>query len=61
MKVMVIPVVVVRKGTGRFGNKRTSRDQLNYSIIKIVQNSEKSPGDLQGFVVTQTPMKNPQE
>ena len=30
----------------RIGNKRTSEDNPNYSIIKIDLNSEKSPGDL---------------
>ena len=34
------------KGTEGFGNKRTSGDYPNYSIIKIGQNTEKSPGDL---------------
>ena len=29
--------------TGGHGNKRTSIDHLNYSIIKIGQNTEKSP------------------
>ena len=36
----------IGKGIGRIGNKRTSRDHPNYSIIKIGQNIEKSPGDL---------------
>ena len=27
------------------------------SIVKIGQNTEKSPGDLMGFAVTQTPVK----
>ena len=35
-----------------------SRDNLNYSIIKISQNTEKSPGDLMRLAVTQTPVKN---
>ena len=30
----------------RLGNKRTSGDYSNYSIIKIDQNTEKSPGNL---------------
>ena len=33
------------KGTGRHGNKRASGDYPDYSIIKIGQNTEKSPGD----------------
>ena len=37
--------------TGGFGNKRTSGNHPNYSIIKISQNAEKSPGDLRRLVV----------
>ena len=33
------------KGTGGLGNKRASRDYQDDSIIKIVQNTKKSPGD----------------
>ena len=33
-------------GTGGLGDKRTSEDNPNYSIVEIGQNSEKSPGDL---------------
>ena len=33
-------------GTGGLGNKRTSGDYPNYFIIKIGQNTERSPGDL---------------
>ena len=36
------------------GNKRTRRDHLNYSIVEIGQNTEKSPGDLRRLDVTQT-------
>ena len=32
--------------TGGFGNKKTRENHPNYSIIKIGQNFEKSPGDL---------------
>ena len=46
------------KGTERLGNKRTSRDDLNYSIIKISQNIQESPGDLRRLDVTQTPVKD---
>ena len=45
------------KGTGGLGNKKTSEDHLNYCIIEIGQNTEKSPGDLKRLAVTQTPMK----
>ena len=40
------------------GNKRTSGDHPNYSIIEIVQNIQKSPGDLRRLVDTQTPGKD---
>ena len=36
------------------------RDHPDYSIIKIGQNIEKSPGDLRKIVVTQAPVKNHQ-
>ena len=32
--------------SGGLGNKRTSGDHPNYSIVAINQNTEKSPGDL---------------
>ena len=44
--------------TGRLGNKQTSRDHLFYSIIKISQNTEKSPGDFRRLAVTQTPVES---
>ena len=37
---------------------RTSGDHPNYCIIKIVQNTEKSPGDLKRLAVAQSPVKN---
>ena len=40
------------------GNKRTSADHPNISIIETVQNTEKSPGDLRRLAVTQTPLKD---
>ena len=43
--------------TGGLGNKRTSGDHLNYYIIEIGQNTEKSSGGLRRFAVTQTPVK----
>ena len=46
------------KRTGRLRNKRTSRDHPDYSIIKIGQNTEKNPGDLRRFAVSQTPVAN---
>ena len=36
----------------------TGGDCLNYSIIEISQNTEKSPEDLRGLAVTQTPVEN---
>ena len=47
-------------GTRGLGNKRASGDHPIYSIIKIGQNTEKSPGDLRRLVVTQTPVRNHQ-
>ena len=47
-------------GTGRFRNKRTSGKHLDYKIVKISENTEKSPGDLRRLAVTQTPVKNHQ-
>ena len=48
------------KGTGGLGNKRTSGDNLYYSIVEGGQNTEESPGDVKRFVVTQTRVKNHQ-
>ena len=39
-------------------NKRTSGDSPNNSVTEIGQNTEKSPGDLNRLVVTQTSMKD---
>ena len=47
-------------GTGRLGNKRTSSDYSDYSIIKISQNTDKIHGDLRRLAVTQTPGENHQ-
>ena len=58
-----IPIVIfysyqrIDTRTGEPGNKRTSRDHRNYCIIDIDENTEKSPGDLRRFRVTQTPVK----
>ena len=61
MKMKVIPVVIGALGkslkeTGGLGYTRTSGDQPNYRIIKISQNTEKSPGDLRRLAVAQTPV-----
>ena len=52
--------LTIAKGARRLGNRRTSRDHPGYMIIKIVQNTEKSPGDLMRLAVTQTPIRNHQ-
>ena len=44
--------------TERFGNKGMWRDCPNYSIIEISQNTEKGPGELKRFAVTQIPVKD---
>ena len=48
------------KLTGGIGNNRISEDHPYYYIIEISQNTEKSPGDLRGRAVTQTPVKDHQ-
>ena len=50
----------INKGSRRPRNNRTSKDHLIYSVIKIGQNTEKSPGDMGGVSVTQTSLKNHQ-
>ena len=40
----------IGKGTRRLKNQRTSGNHPDYSIIKIGQNNEMSPGDLRRFV-----------
>ena len=62
MKVAVISVVIdmlgtITKGTGRFRNKRISRDYPDYSI-KISQNTEKSPGNLLSLKLSERPSVN---
>ena len=47
----------VCKGTGRLGNKRTRGDHLDYSIIKVDQSTEKSPGDLR-LAFSEKPLAN---
>ena len=49
---------LIGKGTRRLGNKRMSGDHPNNSIVEIGQNTKKSPGDLRGLVVAQTPPAN---
>ena len=45
-------------GTGGLGGKRMSGYQPNYNIVKIDQNTEKSPGDLRKIAVTHTQGKS---
>ena len=67
MKVTVIPIVIgalgtvikiLIKNTGGLGDKRMSGDHLNYCIVEIGQNTEKSSGDLRRLAFTQTPVKD---
>ena len=50
----------IEKETGRLENKWTSGGYPNYSIIKIGQNTEKSPGDLRRLAVSLTPLEDHQ-
>ena len=50
----------ISKETGRLRNKRTSRDYPDYCIVKFIQNTEKSPGDLRRLVLIQTPAESNQ-
>ena len=69
MKVRIVSIVIgcrlshpkTDKGTRGLGNKRTRRDHKNDTIIIIIsQNTEKNPGELKRFPVTQTPVRNHQ-
>ena len=70
MKVALIPILVgalgiISKGLVKEMEDLEIRDHPDYSIIKICQNTEKSPGDLRRPAVPQTPVrkidvKNPQ-
>ena len=48
----------IDNGTGGLANKRTSEYLPSDSIIKIGQNTDKSPGDLKRLAVSQTPSRN---
>ena len=67
MKVRVIPIVIgtlgtipKAKGLKESGNNRISGNHPDFCIIKIGQNTEKSPGDLRRLSVTQNPGKDSQ-
>ena len=47
-------------GTGRLRDKRMSEGHPNYCIVEIVQNTEKSPGDLRWLAVSQIQVENHQ-
>ena len=47
-------------GISGIGNKRMNEGPPNYSFIKVGQNTEKSPGDLRKFVITQTAVEEHQ-
>ena len=49
------------KGNRRFRNQRTSGDHSDYRMIKISQNTEKSPGDLRRLAVIQTHLEDHQQ
>ena len=67
MKVTVVAIVIgalgtiikelIGKGTGKLGNKKSTADHLDHSIIQIGQNTKESPGNLRSIAVTQTPIK----
>ena len=69
MKVAITPIVIRSlstvtkgfiRGTGELGNKKTSGDHPNNSIINIGQNTEKSPGELRRLAPTQSPVEKHQ-
>ena len=45
------------KEAEKLRNQKTSGDHADYNLIKIGQNTEKSPGNLRRLAVTQTPEK----
>ena len=47
------------KGILRLGNKWTSGNHPVYCIVKIGQNTEKTPQDLKRLAFTQNPVKKP--
>ena len=46
------------KEAKRIGNSMTTPDHLTNSNAMIIQNTEKSSGDLRSFAVTQNPVKD---
>ena len=63
MKVTVIPIVIDALGTipkGLVKGLEALEITEQVETMKIGQNTEKSPGDLRKFAVTQTPVRNHQ-
>ena len=67
MKVTIIPIVIGTLGTiprslvkelEELKKRKSSLGHPNYSIVKLGQNTEKSPGNLRRLAVTQTPVKD---
>ena len=63
MKVSIIPIVIGTLGTVTKGLVQEQevleiKYHSNYSIIKIGQNTEKSPGNLERLADTQAPVSN---
>ena len=54
-------IQMLGNGTVTVKNQRPRRDHSDYSIIKIDQNTEKSPWDLRRLDVIQTPVKAHQQ
>ena len=62
MRMTVMPIVpdtlgTVRKGLERRLEELEIKETRPSSIVKIGQNTEKSPGDLNRLAITQTPVK----
>ena len=65
MKVTMIPFVTgalgtIPKGFVKGHEESENGDYLNYRVVKIGQNTKKSPRDLRRLAVTQTPVKDHQ-
>ena len=62
MKVTVIPIVIDQQRLGKktegTGYQRENWGYPDHGIVKIILNTEKSPGNLGRLVVIQTPVKN---
>ena len=61
MSILIGLLVIVQRidtGIGGVGNKRTSGDHPNYSIVDIDKITENFLADLRRLAVTQTPVDN---